>query len=541
MYSGDIMDYFPLKEARSGQVAVIREIDKVIKNSGKRILIVEGPVGCGKSAIGMTFAKAFGDAHMITPRKSLQNQYYEDFSEDIVLMKGRSSYPCTYGGTPRNYTNVVNLIREGQIKQPGMNEPNCGTGPCRQSKDIYKLCTSGNGPCPYSVAIETAQNHECVIHNLHSFIFQTAFSEKFERRRLLVIDEAHDIESTVRDFISKKFSINKVIKEDERPENLSDLESWCGFFLQEKFVPVLSAGEMAQKAADKDWVSPRDEYIAKVQNLLAQKDYYQDKFCVKAVIHKVGIREISTTFEFIPASLGNAPSNLLFNMGDYVILMSGTIYDKGVFCKNLGIKLDDAHFFRIPSTFPVANRPIYIKPEYQVDTSFANWNDNFDEMIEKMTKIMGIFHDAKGLIHAPSYDAAQAIAFALPGSRIMTHTAQDFQEKLELFYASKQPLVFISPVCQQGVDFKEDRARFQIITRVPYANTNDEFINYKVQNDFSWYNYQALIVFGQQLGRVNRSEEDYGATFLMDSRFNKFVLRNSKIIPKWVQNALIWK
>jgi Rad3-related DNA helicase len=123
----------------------------------------------------------------------------------------------------------------------------------------------------------------------------------------------------------------------------------------------------------------------------------------------------------------------------------------------------------------------------------------------------------------------------------MTHGKNDTQEKLQLFYDSKDPLVFVSPVCQQGVDFKGDRARFQIILRVPYLNTSDAFVSHKVQNDFPWYNYQALITWGQQIGRINRSEDDYGATFLMDSRFNKFITRNLSKIPKWVQSAIVWK
>jgi len=221
--------------------------------------------------------------------------------------------------------------------------------------------------------------------------------------------------------------------------------------------------------------------------------------------------------------------------------MSGTIYGKDVFCSSLGIPPETAHYIRIPSSFPVANRPIYLKSEYQVDTSFAKWNENFDEMIEKIEKIMGIFDDAKGLIHAPSYEAAEQISNALNSPRIMIHGKHDTQEKLELFYASKEPLIFVSPVCQQGVDFKDDRARFQIIIRVPYLNTSDAFVNHKVQNDFPWYNHTALVVWGQQLGRINRNEDDYGATFLMDSRFNKFITRNLNKIPKWVQVAFIWR
>lgn len=221
--------------------------------------------------------------------------------------------------------------------------------------------------------------------------------------------------------------------------------------------------------------------------------------------------------------------------------MSGTVYGKEYFCNLLGINPEEAHYIRIPSTFPLENRPIVAKPEYQVDTSFANWNENFEEMVTKIEKIMAIFHDAKGLIHAPSYEAAEQIVARIGGARLVTHSKSDTQDKLQAFYDSTEPLVFVSPVCQQGVDFKEDRARFQIIVRVPYPNTSDPFVAHKVKTDFQWYNYQALVVFGQMLGRVNRSEQDYGATFLMDSRFNKFITKNMRTIPKWVTNAIIWK
>lgn len=539
MYTEDIMSYFPLENPRKGQIAVIKEIDKVFK-SGKKFIVFEGPVGCGKSAIAMTFAKAFGDAHMITPRKSLQNQYYSDFSDDVVLMKGRNSYPCTFNSSPKVYKNVIKLVKEGHIKQPAYGEENCSNGPCKGNKEIYALCTEDNTPCPYTVAMETAQEHNCVIHNLHSFIYQTAFTEKFSQRELLVIDEAHEIQTIIRDFISKKIGISKVIK-DTGPDNPMDIDSWCDFFLKDEFIPKLSNGEKAKKELDPNWISPSDEYVSKITNFRAQKDYYSNKFCVKTTINKVGNQEISTTFEFVPDSLGNTPTNLLFSMGNHVLLMSGTIYDKNVFCRNLGLNPEDVHFIRISSTFPVENRPIYLKPEYQVDTSFANWNENFEEMIEKIEKISSIFDDAKGLIHAPSYDAARQIVEALPRGRYITHDANNFQEKLEEFFNSESNQVFISPVCQQGVDFKQDRARFQIVLRIPYLSTSDEFVNYKVQNDFAWYNYEALVIFGQQLGRVNRSEDDYGATFLMDSRFNRFISRNSKVLPKWVQQGFIWR
>ena len=543
MYEGNLIDYFPVvgefKKPRDGQAAVLKEMDRVIK-LGKKLIIVEGPVGSGKSGLAITLARAFKSAHIITPRKALQDQYYADFHDFVVLMKGRAGYPCTINSSRATYLKVIQDIENGKVRAPTQHEPNCSVAPCRNSPQVFKDCTNAKGTCPYTAAMEVAQKHDTVIHNLHSFIFQTSFANKFEKRDVLVVDEAHDIAATVREFISKKFTIPVVIDPRSFPEG-NDVDVWCDFFLQPQYVPPETPADAFYKESDPDFVSAHDEYIVKVEHFRAQKTYFENKFVVKSQINKVGNREVSSTFEFIPERLGGSPNEFIFNKGEHVVLMSGTVYGKEYFCNLLGINPEEAHYIRIASTFPLELRPIVAKAEYQVDTSFANWNENFDEMIAKIEKIMAIFHDAKGLIHAPSYEAAEQIVLRIGGSRLVTHSKSDTHDKLQAFYDSTEPLVFVSPVCQQGVDFKEDRARFQIIVRVPYPNTSDPFVAHKVKTDFQWYNYQALVTFGQMLGRVNRSEEDYGATFLMDSRFNKFITKNMRTIPKWVTNAIIWK
>ncbi|MNK09951.1 ATP-dependent DNA helicase DinG [compost metagenome] len=540
----DILSFFPQKEVggppRKTQGLVIQEVHKAFQ-SGKRIVILESPVGSGKSAIAKTFANYFQDSHILTPRKSLQNQYYDDFSADTVLMKGRNSYPCTRKKNRKIYLKVTNDIRNGSVAQPRQGEDNCATAPCRNSKTVYQSCIKVNGECPYNVAIEVAQEHHTVIHNIHSFVFQTNFGEKFERRKFLALDEAHEIEEVIRGFIAKKITINKVIQAGDLSGDLTTLSGWCDFFLQDKYLPEITPYEKASKERDEEYVTDQDRYKEMIETLRDKAEYYGKEFTYKRSVNYMGQKPVSTTFEFIPHSLGSAVSRLILEYGDYVLLMSGTIYDKVTYCKNIGLNPDDVYFIRVPSSFPVKMRPIYLKPEYQVDTSFANWNDNFNEMIEKINKIMKIFHDVKGLIHAPSYEAAELIAKWLPANRAMVHDKSNFQERLEEFYEAKEPKVFISPVCQQGVDFKGDRARFQIVLRIPYLNTSDEFVNFKVKNDFIWYNYAALVVFGQQVGRVNRSEDDFGATFLMDSRFNRFISSNQTKLPKWLKDAFVYK
>ena len=524
------LDFFPLAQPRPMQIQVIEEVERAYAN-GYRYVILEAPVGSGKSAIAITFARLFGKSHIITPRKSLQNQYFMDFQQHVVLMKGRKAYPCTFDAPDRKYRHVIELITEGNIKPPSLLEMDCGNAPCKDSPEIFKICTKERD-CPYHVAIEVAQINDNVIHNLHSFIFQTAMAKRFEERRIMIIDEAHEIESMIREFISKKISLKKIaLKLEDIPRDFLYIDEWCNWLLQDRFLNLYP--DTKRGIAH---ISEKDEYKERIEYLRSLSKIYDKKFVVVKEIDPI---QKFTKFKFIPEDIGSAAHSLLFSYGEKILLMSGTIYNKDLFCKNLNINPEQAYFLRLDSSFPISSRPIYMKQEYMIDTSHAQWMTNFPRLIEIIKDVMNKFPDAKGLIHTPSYNASQQIYTALKDKRIVIHDKDNFLTKLEKFFEEKNNRVFISPVCQQGVDFKDDRARFQIIIRVPYLNTNDPFIEKKVKTDFPWYNYQSLILFGQQIGRINRSEQDFGITVLIDERFSKFISRNKKLIPTWIHKAII--
>ena len=551
-----IMDYFPLGSPRPTQTIVLKEIDSLFKR-GKRIVILEAPVGSGKSAIALTLARQQAanpsriyseggepppaPVHILTPRKSLQDQYFHDFSQYLVLMKGRNAYPCIIDEEPKVFIPILESIRKGKVEQPKYGSPNCSEAPCRGNSKVYSECTETHD-CPYTLAVAIAQENPIVVHNLHSFLYQTNFSDKFQKRSLMIIDEAHEIENTVRDFAKRKVVVKGIISESGIT-GLKTLKDWGKFLMTPTFVPEETDRDKAAKLIDENFVSARAEYLKMVSELEAREEYYKSGFSVEIgeILDPTENKQIATIFEFVPHYVGNEVQRLLLAHGDKVLLMSGTIYDKGSFCKQLGIASADAHFIRIPSSFPLGNRPIYALPEFQTDTSHGCWGENFNDMIDIVHEIMAKFDDAKGLIHAPSYSAAKQIAKALNSRRVVTHGQSDFLYSLEKFFESKGNQVLLSPVCQQGVDFKEDRARFQIILRVPFMSVSSTFVKDKMQMDFPWYNYQALVTFGQQVGRVNRSEEDYGATFLVDSRFNKFISKNKGVLPTWLTDAIKYK
>ena len=531
----DILDHFPLKEIRSTQKDVLTAIQQAFKD-GYQNIVVEAPVGSGKSAIAIAVAKYFGQAHILTPRKSLQNQYYDDFSEeDLSLMKGRAAYPCTYKSEENpEYPKVIRMIQKGFIEAPKFDEVSCAAGPCLASKAHFKECSTETTPCPYTVALQTAFGSKIIVHNLHSFIFQAYYGGKFDQREILIIDECHEIENTIRNFSERKLVIPKALTREELPgdnDRFDTLEDWADYLLH--FIPLFS------DRADQFGVTDKQKYGQVLETLRDLSDKFGEKFVPSIEVDPQYNR---TKFSFIPERVGDLVNNFIFQFGKKRLLMSGTIYNKSQYCRNVGLQEESTCFIRIGSSFPLKTRPIYCKDKYLVDTSHKKWDENFPEIVEKIKAVMEVFHDVKGLIHTPSYQASLVLYQALRSTkRVIMHSKDDLQQSLTRFYNSPNNEVFLSPVCQQGVDFKHDRARFQIILRVPFASTSDAFNEYKVREDFQWYNYQALVIFGQQIGRINRAHDDFGVTVLMDERFGKFIKRNSNILPKWLTESIIYK
>jgi Rad3-related DNA helicase len=528
----EYLKYFPRidgKVPRASQRQVINAIEDAYEKGYKNVLL-EAPVGSGKSAIAITVASYFGNAHILTPRKSLQNQYWDDFQKlgNIRLMKGRSSYPCYYykhfppkKGTPEY------KIREKLLTLT------CAEGPCLKDWHRYYSSCTAKAPCPYNLAIDLANSSEIIVHNFHSFIFQTNFAGRFFPRKLLIIDECHEIEGICRDFASKSFDIPHLYQDLSKLKEF-DFDDWISWLtLQECYFSDTIPEDLEALSL----ISPREEYRNKVAAFSDMKYVFDKGF--SNVIQEDYFKR-STKVIFTPVEISALVNNLILDKGKKTLLMSGTIYNKPYFCKTVGLKEEETCFIRIGSSFPVDNRPIYMKPKLMVDTSHKNWDTNFPVMIDKIQEVCEAYPDVKGLIHTPSYRASKEIYdYLKEEGRVLYHDKDDFLSTLEVFYKEKDPFILLSPVCQQGVDFKDDRARFQIILRVPYLNTSDNFVEYQAQNNFPWYNYQALVLFGQQIGRVVRSPEDYGDTILLDSRFPTFVSRNKGQLPKWLMDAII--
>lgn len=534
-----ILEYFPQgRVPRQSQIEVLTAIERAVREGYSHILL-ESPVGSGKSLVAITLSNYFGESHILTPRKSLQDQYLEDFRDlgDVAVMKGRGAYPCTTIYDDLEWGKVIRKItrKESLVLLPG--EDSCSEAACVGNKTYYKECLGFDSisqtfarECPYQAAVAVAQKSSKIIHNLHSFIFQTSFANYFEQRNLLAIDECHEVEHIVRDFAMRGISIPQLIDPALETfltfKRLTDWADWLGN----------KAYLFSDTHVDKFGVTDREKFETGVDSLRDYDESFGEEFVVDVVPDRfLG----KTKFSFIPLQIGRVVNRLLLGFGQKRLLMSGTIYDKSVFCRTNGLPEEDTCFIRIGSSFPKSNRPIHLKKDYLVDLSHRSWDQNFGKMIDNLRKVFSIFSGVKGLIHTPSYMASEQIWEALKDTgRVVSHTRDSLPSVLSRFYNTKDNSVLLSPTCQQGVDFKDDRSRFQVILRVPYLNTSDSFVSRQVKDNFPWYNYQALVTFGQQIGRVVRSEEDWGHTILMDERFIPFLHRNRNILPKWVKESI---
>jgi ATP-dependent DNA helicase DinG len=88
----DFIKNFPFTSRRNNQTKVLNEICEAF-NSGYKYIILEAPTGFGKSPVAVSVAKTLGSSYICTSTKDLQTQYARDFSF-IKVAKGKSNFPC---------------------------------------------------------------------------------------------------------------------------------------------------------------------------------------------------------------------------------------------------------------------------------------------------------------------------------------------------------------------------------------------------------------------------------------------------------------
>jgi ATP-dependent DNA helicase DinG len=233
----------------------------------------------------------------------------------------------------------------------------------------------------------------------------------------------------------------------------------------------------------------------------------------------------------------------VFDRCSKALIMSATILNSKEFCRNVGLNYDDVKFIQVPSDFPIKNRLIY-----PLNIAYLNFrNLKLQETKFKIAKaidnIMSLHKNNKGIIHTTSYEQLNFIRENLSqentGRLLVTDPDIQRDEVIaEHINSTTKPTVLISPSFNTGLDLKDDLSRFQIITKVPYPNLGDRWINAKSKLGKDWYDWQTALKLVQTYGRSVRSKEDWAKTYILDSAFTYFVKKNRNILPEWFKEAI---
>ena len=226
----------------------------------------------------------------------------------------------------------------------------------------------------------------------------------------------------------------------------------------------------------------------------------------------------------------------VFSNYDMVFLMSGTILDKNLFCQLNGLDIKKAAYYSIESPFPVKNRPIFYMPLGKM--SYKSKEDTFQRYILYIKKLLEKYKDKKGIIHTNSFELANWIQKSIKDPRLVYHDSSNKDEILKMHFDSDEPTVIVSPSMGTGVSFDDDRARFQIIAKVPYPSLASQKNKLRQSNNPGWYAWKTVSGLIQMTGRTVRSNTDYADTIIIDGSFGDVIKHSSHFLPNWVQNAI---
>lgn len=540
-----IDNYFPLKEYRTHQREAILEVLKAF-NNGYKFVFLEAPTGSGKSAIGFTIAQMAQDSFYLAPQKFLQDQLTSDFGENgknisifepMIDLKGRNSYPCTYWDRKivDPHANPEQLM---EYKKIALRRPCCDVGQCkREGKSKLEYCVGVENFCPYFQRLYKAMDSKICLMNFHSFLFQTAVARNFTGRELLICDEGHNSEGVLLKFIEVRISDRHFQTMGIRFPKLQTVSEYIALFKEINLQDIiLDKLKTARATLDAKMESEWEHLLLKYKILLESDP--ENWVCVWEEVESKASRTVTLKPIFIDAFA----EKYLFSMAEHILIMSATILSKSVMCDALGIPEKDAYFIKVPSTFPKESRPIYFRPCGSL--SFKEKIKNIPKLIEAVNKVCQYHKDERGIIHTHTFEIAEALANRCADdirSRFLYQ--RDFEGNKQLLlekHRSSNNTIILAPAMHEGLDLQGSQGTYAIICKTPYPSKADPQIAARMQLSSAYYDWLTALKLIQSTGRIIRSEQDYGVTYVLDSDFETFIKRARRLIPKWFYEAIIW-
>ncbi len=539
-------DCFPYPSMRRFQEEVLDQVDQAM--ASKRFIVLEAPVGFGKSAVAAALCTYLSSAYILSSTKQLQDKYASDFGFPVV--KGKSNFQC-------------------RIPTSSGLLPQCSKGRCEadwrlsdcphyltfEDYDQHKrrLCARDSKCerlkdgklCPYYDQKWFGFRAPVTVCNYPFLLSELKYAEDVPHRRLLVCDEAHDLEKQIVGFAS--FSL--VRSELERywsgdgkefviqDRGVDEPAAWLGVLFDMKSVLDGFCATHLEDGSLQDRVAACKGLGQELERFIMDLEGDPTNWVVNSAKRAKDGSIDEVVFQ--PIQIGNF-TYPLFETADSVLFMSATIFSKELLCRTLGVKEEDVSYISVPeSTFPVENRPIYALNTARLNR--ASMDASLGSITGAVDAIMDSHVGERGVIHTTSYYQVNYImqhASEPNRERLVTTEGSSERSALLRVHGSTEGSVLISPSLFQGVDLKDEMSRFQVVVKVPYPDLSERRTVVKLRRDSAWYDWQTALRLVQTYGRSVRSETDHAVTYVLDSNFIPFVDTHRGLFPAYFLEAL---
>jgi Rad3-related DNA helicase len=539
-------ELFPFPGFRDYQDEILYEtLDAFFIDSYENV-IIEGPTGIGKSpfnvAVGRVvtalnqrqaelrdhFGVSFdglrtGKSFYTTPQKQLRNQLAED--EDLMnhvsMLKSRRDYYCEEGGTNCADCPVRSSPEESCREKAG----------CNYWRAKAKAMEDGIGVITFAMLI---------VDNYVPVRIESGEQISFDRRDLVIVDEGHNAEgqasSLFAGFTLSPWSLPEYIYGDA-----GDRVNWEADRLEDVRELVVEIKGRASNFIDQyEDVEEKQSQVEDCEDILRKMEY-----CLRTAdegrgwvvnVNEVRVpgtkNDMTKAIELKPVRVDDFLANFVWSRGRRRLITSATIPFRGNIKQweaRLGLP-GRTKFISKPTPFPVQHRQIHLNTmvgEMSGDGEEENW----DEAIEMIEEIQSHHDGEKGLIHSVSYPRAKEIGEALGEENCIIHEEEYDQDAIITRWQNSDKDILVSPTMMQGTDLYEDRCRWQVLFKVPYAYMGDSRVSYLLyeENEWQWYMENAAMNIIQAVGRAVRGPEPEEAAsfYVIDKKFDTVMSRTN--------------
>lgn len=507
---------------RPHQLAAIDEIVDAYR-SGANVVVVDAPTGAGKTLIAETVRQRLGLSALYTcSTKSLQDQFTRDYPY-AKLLKGRSNY-------------ATELYPERFAR--GWDSLSCED--CTKSITVDRSCKwcASVDTCPYEGAKKEALQSGLAVLNTSYLLHEANYVGGFSGRGLVIADECDLLDAAICDFVTVEISEKRMAALGiEAPKKVTVEESWKEWVEQTEPMVKHAAKEAREQARRTS--KPRDVREANYLSSLCKKVGDLDRGLAEGGWVYTGNRD---RVQFKPVWPHSVAQEALWRHGRKWLLMSATVINAESLLSSLGYD-NSSYMVSVPSTFPAANRPIYVRPV--ANMSAKEKESEWPKLPPAIHDILDKHPNERVLIHTVSYDLTKYLVERHTSSRpLVTYTTAGDRDNALSKFLSLDGAVLYAPSLDRGIDLPGDACRVQVVVKCPFPYLGDKQVSKRLYSPGGQLHYtvETIRTLVQMCGRAVRSEDDWAATYILDRNFElRLWGRNRKLFPAWFREALVWK